>query len=226
MAGYAIFDVDGTLLDSMGIWYDLDERFLQMHGIAVTEDLSKKLKEFSLQQSAEFLKREFHLPDTVPQIMEQISKMVEEEYFYHIPLKPGVEEYLAQLKKHGVRMCVATASEYEHVSRALERLGVDNYFEFILTCTEIGYGKDSPNIFRMAAERLGAEPREVTVYEDALYALRTARAAGFRTAAVYDRHMASDWGDACAQSDFQILEYQEAARRVSEGERQGKSDGN
>ncbi len=206
------------------MWDDLDERFLRMHGITVTEDLSKRLKEFSLQQSAEFLQREFDLPDTVPEIMEQISRMVEEEYYYKIPLKPGVEEYLAQLKKHGVRMCVATASEYGHVSRALERLGVAGYFEFILTCTEIGRGKDTPHIFLLAAERLGAQPEEVTVYEDALYALKTARAAGFRTAAVYDRHMASDWADACAQSDLQIVGYREAARRVSE-ERQGKPDG-
>ena len=180
-------------------------------GVEPPKTLSSVLKTMSLQQCAEYFRREFGLTYTVPEIMEQINRLVEEEYFYKVPLKPGVKEYLDFLSGTGVRMCIATASEQIHVEAALKRLDVLHYFEFILTCTQIGFGKDNPEIFLTAARRLGAAPGQITVYEDALHAIKTAKAAGFRTAAVYDEYSREDWEEAERISDLAICDYLAAA---------------
>ena len=212
MNQYAIFDVDGTILDSMSLWTELDSHYLRSLGVEPPENLSSMLKMMSLQQCAEYFLREFRLPYTVPEIMGQINRLVEEEYFYKVPLKPGVEEYLDYLSGEGVRMCIATASEHVHVEAALKRLHVLRHFEFILTCTQIGFGKDSPEIFRLAARRLGAAPEQIIVYEDALHAIKTAKAAGFRTAAVFDEFSREDWEAAEQICDFTIVDYRAAAK--------------
>ncbi len=212
MERYAVFDVDGTILDSMNLWTELDSHYLRSLGVEPPENLSSVLKTMSLKQCAEYFLREFRLPYTVPEIMEQINRLVEEEYFYNVPLKPGAAEYLDFLSREGVRMCIATASEYAHVEAALKRLQVLRHFEFILTCTQIGFGKDSPEIFMLAARRFGAEPERITVYEDALHALKTAKAAGFRTAAVFDEFSKEDWEAAEQISDMAIVDYRTAAK--------------
>ena len=209
-AKYAIFDVDGTLLDSMGVWDAIDRDFLHEHGLAVPPGLDQVMKTLTLRQSAEYFRETFHLPESVPEIMDRFRGMVREEYEQKLPLKDGAAEYLAALARRGVQMGVATASEREHVDAALRRLGVREHFRFLLTCTELDTGKDRPDIFLEGARRFGAPPREVAVYEDALHALRTAKAAGFRTVAVYDPHIGAEWEQARALAGGCILHYREA----------------
>ncbi|HIX64897.1 MAG TPA: HAD family phosphatase [Candidatus Anaerotruncus excrementipullorum] len=182
----AIFDLDGTLLDSMPLWDTLAEQFLAQRGIQAPPGLRALLKPMDMPTTARYLKERFTLPETPEQLAQQIDGMAEDAYLHRLPLKAGVRAYLEALRAQGVRMCVATATDRPLVEGALERLGVLGWFDFVLTCTEVGVGKQRPDIYLLALERLGT-PREATVvFEDSPHALRTAQSAGLRTAAVYE----------------------------------------
>lgn len=187
MKRYAIFDFDGTLVDSMPLWNDLGKRFLQTKGIEAPENLQSIIQTMTLQQSARYMIEQFHLQSTINQAINDIKQLIERQYIEEVPLKPCVAAFLHYLHEHKVKMCIVTASEHSHVKSALQRLQIDAYFDFILTCTEVGLDKNQPNIYWMAAERWSAHPDEVMVFEDALNALQSAKQGGFYTIGVYDR---------------------------------------
>ena len=181
-----IFDVDGTLLDSMPVWDDIGERYLTSQGIAAGEGLRDVLNTMSLEQGATYLKEEYQIEKSVPEIVKEVLKIVSDFYRFEAPLKPGVEETLEWLKKRQVRMVIATSGNKELVEAAFERTGILGYFEQIYTCTEIGAGKDEPTIYLKAAEDLNTKPEDTLVFEDALHAAETAKKAGFVVVGVYD----------------------------------------
>ena len=184
---YGIFDLDGTLLDSMYIWEHAADRFLEKHGREAPAHLLETLKPMSLTETAEYLNAAFHLEQTTQTTIEEIKAGVAAEYDFHAALKPGVKAFLQEMRRRGARLCVATASEEEHVEAALRRLGVRGYFEGIVTCTGVGAGKTDPRVFLEAARLVGApSPQEAVVFEDALHAILTAKGAGFRVVAVED----------------------------------------
>ncbi len=190
---YGIFDLDGTLLDSMYIWEHAADRFLAAHGRQAPEDLLEILKPMSLTETAEYLNQTFGLNQTTRETMEEIKADVAEEYDLRAPLKPGVEAFLRELRRRGARLCVATASEEEHVEAALRRVGIRRYFEGIVTCTGVGEGKTGPRVFLEAARLIGApEPGAAVVFEDAAHAAATAKRAGFQVVAVEDPSAAAD----------------------------------
>lgn len=182
----AIFDVDGTLLDSMSVWEDIGERYLISLGIMAKDGLGDALHTMSLEQGAVYLKEEYRLEKTVPQIVKEVLKIVSDFYRFEAPLKPGVKETLEWMSKQQIRMVVATSGNKELVEVALDRNGILKYFEWIYTCTEVGAGKDEPEIYLKAAETLQAEPENIVAFEDAFHAAETAKKAGFRVIGVYD----------------------------------------
>jgi len=192
MKKFAIFDLDGTLLDSMYVWKDAGALFLREKGIVAPSNLYDELKAMSLKQAASYLNNHFQLSLSTSEIMEGIKGVIEKQYAEEVQLKPFVREYLQHLKACYIRMCIVTASEYTHAIAALKRLEVWEYFDFILTCSEVGYGKDNPIIFQLAAQEWGVTPQEVIVFEDALHAIETAKAAGFFTVGVYDESAKDD----------------------------------
>lgn len=213
---YGIFDLDGTLLDSMKVWNGIGELFLRRRGIQPPDDLQKVLQPMSLFQAVQYLKNRFSLAEDEKELMEQISSMVADRYFYEVPLKPGVEAYLRLLRERGSVLCVVTASEYEHARRALDRLEIGDRFIFIMTCTQTGLAKDSPEIFRLAARRLGVSCREVTVFDDALHALQSAAEAGCVTVGVYDDSSRADIPQMQGLCDRYIYTFRELADQLEE----------
>jgi len=185
----AIFDADGTLLDSMPIWSGVGSGYLRTMGIEAKEDLDERFKEISLYQSAVLLKEEYELPLSLEEIGQGINNMVDHLYAESVELKPGVEALLEGLKQRGVKMCVATASEAYQISMALRRCGVAHYFEDVISCVDVGHGKDEPHIFYNVMDVLGTKKEETYVFEDALYSVRTAAGEGFPTVGVYDDSM-------------------------------------
>lgn len=184
----AIFDVDGTLLDSMSIWDTIGEDYLRSIGYIPRENLNQVFKDMSLQQAARYYQTEYGVALSIEEIMDGVNGLLEYFYREQARLKPGAGEFAQELSRRGVRLCVATATDRYLVEAALERCGVLSCFERIFTCTEVGHGKDQPDIFEAALGFLGTEKSKTLVFEDALYAARTARADGFPVAAVYDRH--------------------------------------
>ena len=142
----------------------------------------------NLHQAACYYREEYGVSLSVNEITDGVNNMLRQYYLTETKLKPGVTDFLARLNKHGVKMCVATASDRELISGALYHLGVSEYFAEIFTCASSGNGKDSPEIYRQAAEFMNTSRADTLVFEDALYALRTASADGFITVGVYDCH--------------------------------------
>lgn len=184
----AIFDLDGTLLDSMWIWDNIGEAYLRSIGYEPKENLTEAFRTFSLYQAACYYKSEYGVTLSVDEIMNGINSMVEKYYENDVVLKSGADEFLNRLQKIGVRMCIATATDKYLVEAALKRCRVDGYFSDIFTCTSVGHGKDEPDIYRAALNHLGTDKSDTVVFEDSLFALKTAKADGFITAAVADCH--------------------------------------
>ena len=202
----AIFDLDGTLLDSMFIWDTIGEEYLRSLGKEPHEDLKETFMTLTLEEAAEYYREHYGVTLSVKEIVDGVNAMVEQTYRTKVTLKPGISEYLAWLKGNGVRMCVATVTDRYLVEETLERLGVRHYFSEIFTCAEVGFGKDKPIIYQKALEHLGTAKDETYVFEDMLFALNTAKTDGFPTVGIYDRHEAHQ-DELKELADYYVLDF-------------------
>ena len=183
----AIFDLDGTLLDSMAVWATLGERYLRSIGYEPRERLGETFKTFSTEQAARYYREHYGVPLSVPEIVAGVNAMIDRFYREEVRPKPGVEPFLRCLRSMGLRLCVATANDGTLAREALERCGMLDCFTAIFSCADLGLGgKGEPDIFRAALAHLGTEKAETAVFEDTLHAVRTAKADGFPVVAVYD----------------------------------------
>ncbi len=181
-----IFDIDGVLLDSMEIWTDLGARYLESFGIEAEEGLAEVLFSMSMEQGASYLKEHYRLAGTEEDIMEGLRGMLRDFYFHEVKAKPGAKELMERFSNAGIKMTAATSSPREHVERALERNGLLGSLSRIFTVAETGISKHSPDIYDRAAAYMGTSRSETLVFEDSLYALKTAADAGYRTVGVFD----------------------------------------
>lgn len=185
MVKYAIFDLDGTLLDSSEMWQNLGSRYLALHGITAREDLPGVMKTMTMTEGAKFLQDNYSLSFSVDEILRQFSRMTEDYYLRQVSFRSGAPRLLAYLRSRCVKMSVATAGDAVLGMAALRRLGVADFFAGAVSCAEYG-AKTSAEIFYAAADLIHALPEETLIVEDSLHAVRTAKKAGFRTAAVRD----------------------------------------
>lgn len=206
----AIFDLDGTILDSLWIWEEIDRRFLAKRGIAMPEDYVDAVSRMEFSQVAEYTIARFGLPDAPESLMSEWTAMTRDAYAHEIALKPGVKAYLESLSSRGVRLGIATSSTPELFVPALENNGILRLFSAIATTSEVQHGKDRPDVYLLAAERLGMLPSECIVFEDTLPGIRSASSAGFITAGVRDRFSENDAPAIKALSDFWIDTFESA----------------
>lgn len=184
---YAIFDMDGTLIDSNHLLDGVSANYLAKRSLPPNDEFNKRAKVMRLFEYCELLRS--IAGDTAPleDTIEEVKAYAAQIYEGGIREKPYVQEFLEKLKKRGVRMCIASATEEKLVDSVLSRLGLRQYFEFIITVTHVGKNKADPTIFAEAAKRFGEEDHSsITVYEDAFEAMNTAKSAGFRVIGVYD----------------------------------------
>lgn len=182
----AIFDFDGTLFDSMFIWDTVGETYLRSLGKEPKSSMREDVRALSLYQSAIYFQKEYALSLSVEEIMAGINATVEHFYIHEVLPKRGVLAFLEELRRIGIAMCIATASDRYQIEAALKRCGMEHYFDAIFTCSEVGRGKDEPLIFRQAMAHFGADRGSTVVFEDALHAVQTAKADGFSVTAVFD----------------------------------------
>lgn len=202
---FAIFDMDGTLVDSMVYWKNLAFEYLKSKGVGeMSPTLMERIKPMTMTESAALFIAEYGLCGTAESVAAEMNAVMEAHYRLDIPLKPGAAEYLRALREQGCRLCVASATAGELVKVCLERLGVAEYFEFFLSCEDVNAGKTRPDVYFEAARRLGAAPEDCAVYEDAFYALSTAVNAGFYTVAVFDESIRHKWRQCCAIADESV----------------------
>lgn len=181
-----IFDIDGTLLDSMHIWSELGYRYLSSVGIEAKPGLAKILFPMNLDESSEYLKEAYSLTDSVEKITEDTVNILSDFYRYEAKPKAGVVEFIRQARERSIPMAIATSGDRRILNFALERLGISDCFTTILTCSDLKTNKRVPTIYLRAAELLGTKPEETAVFEDVLHAIRVAKSAGFVTCAIED----------------------------------------
>ena len=211
----AIFDADGTLLDSMHVWRNLGELYLLRRGITPEEGLSSRLWPLSYAQGCEYIRSHYGLHETVSEIQADISLMIEGFYRNEAKLKPGVHEFLCELKLRDIHMVIATSGDRELLSAALYRNNVAQYFEGIFTCSELGTDKHDSKIYLVCAESLGLAPERVAVFEDVLYAIETAKSAGFITFGVEDESSINDRHRIIDTADYYINDWRRIKRENS-----------
>ena len=182
----AIFDMDGTILDSMPMWDHLASQYLRSVGCTPLPDVDEAARTMSMRQIARYFQAEYRLPLSGQEIIDGVNAMAQQHYERFIPAKPGAAAFLEWLHQQRVVMCAATATDQPLIEAALGRLGLRKYFKELFTCTGVGAGKDQPTIYREALRCLATPKDKTLVFEDALYALHTAAADGFCTVAVRD----------------------------------------
>lgn len=205
----AIFDMDGTLLDSMGMWRTLGSVLAKNHGAEAPVDLDRQVASLGLWEGTAYCKEVCGLPGTVDELVSEVWDQIEDFYQNHVEPKPGVVKFLSLLKMEGVWMYVATATDRPLVEAALRHAGIDGYFRGIITSREAGQTKrEGPEIYERAMRRLRSNKKDTVVFEDALHAVQTAKAAGFRVAAVYDPSE-PDQEELRRLADYYITSYEE-----------------
>ena len=190
-----IFDADGTLLDSMPMWGRAEEEYLISLGVTPRPDLHDVLRSLGGHEVAKYFQVEYGVRKTAEEMSAGIYEMMGEFYAHRVPLKNGVVPVLEALRTRGVRMCVATATDRPLIEPALRQHSIYGYFGKVFTCSDEKTSKSVPDIYLRAAAFLGTRVKETLVVEDALYAVRSAKSAGFPVAAVYDLSADSQRGE-------------------------------
>ena len=196
----AIFDMDGTLLNSMDYWAIVPTEYLLLKGITPKEDTNRYFLEVGM--------KEWHKYQEIPYPFEEMSKdiytLMEKYYLKDVKLKDGALDMLKRLKSKGVKMCLATATDKFMVEKVLTRLGIKDYFLTIFTPKDVGKGKRFPLIYERALEFLGTDKGTTYVFEDAYYAINTCYQNGFKVVGVYDKNVFAPENEIIAMCDIYL----------------------
>lgn len=182
----AVFDIDGTVLDSMTIWYDLTVRFFKRNNVKISDEENLYYQSMTFEETLPLI-QEKHLPHlTFEGMLAELKALAEYAYRYEIPPKDGACEYIKKLHDDGIKIAVATSGFSELCRAALERIGILHCIDAFAFSAETGCSKGEPDIYLLAAKRLGLSPSECEVYEDLITGIKSAKSAGFSTTAIYD----------------------------------------
>ena len=205
----AIFDMDGTLLSSMEAWRTVGFRYLQCFGITAKEGLYEILHPMTLEEACAYLHEEYGTTANFPEFLDKLNSLMDDFYRYEVQLKPGAKEILDSLKNHDIKMCLATATDRKLTLQCLERLGILDDFEDVFTCDEIGAAKTQPDIYLAALDKLQTNKENTWIFEDALYAVETAAAAGFPVVGLFDEASDDDQNKIKELSQIYLKDYAE-----------------
>lgn len=188
----AVFDLDGTLLDSMHVWSEVDQIFFERRGMAVPSDYVAAIAPLGFPGAAAYTIERFGFKEKQEDIIKEWFELAGKAYAQDIQLKPGAKKYLESLKVNGVRLAAATASDQEIFLPCLERHGILSWFDTIITVHDVERGKGFPDIYEKAAVNMGLDVHSCAVFEDILKGITGAKAGGFLSVGVQDQHAAAD----------------------------------
>ena len=187
----AIFDMDGTLVDSLMlwdmIWSALGEKYLNDKSFIPRTEDDKKVRTLTLKDAMELIHNNYKLGESGEELLAEANHIINDFYETSVELKSGVKEFLEHCKSNGVKMCIASASAPDLIYVALRHCGIEEYFSKVFSCGAIGKGKDQPDVFLQAIEFLGSKIQDTWMFEDSLVAIETATKIGMPTVGVYDK---------------------------------------
>lgn len=210
----AIFDADGTLLDSMGQWNLVPYKYVKSLGVAADENIAEKLFTMTISEAAEFIIDEYELSVTVEEAVEGMDAIIREFYKNDVKLKDGAGELLEFFKSRGIPMVIGTSTDRDCIEVGLERTGISAYFDRIYTSTEVGKSKEKPDLFIQAMEFMESSPDETIVFEDGLYSLKTAAALGMKTVGIFDEVSLSNQKELKELADLYVDEGESLATLI------------
>lgn len=205
----AIFDMDGTLVDSMWIWDKVDKEFLASRGIDYPENLKTEISHLSFEGTVRYFKETFGLEETLEDISREFNELAYNAYRNDVKLKAGAKEYLEKLKANGIKIGLATSNSIPLLEVTLKNNGIYEYFDAITITDEVKRGKNHPDVYLLAAKKLGVNPEACLVFEDILPAIEGAKKAGMKVIAIYDKFSDFQREDIIKMADRHILEYSE-----------------
>ena len=188
----AIFDMDGTLVDSLSFWdyfwADMGEKYRGDRGFRPSAEDDRYVRTTTIRELGEFLYEKYGFGESAEEVISGGEEYMRSFYIEKVSAKEGVVPFLSELCKQGTKMCIASASPPALIRVALESTGLSGFFERIISCSDVGAGKNKPDVFFAAAEHLGEKAEDTWVLEDSLTALQTAKTAGFKTVGIYDKY--------------------------------------
>ena len=202
-----IFDLDGTLVDSMWMWRDIDIEYLGRFGIPLPPTLQKDISGMSFSETAVYFKETFGIPDSLDEIKNTWNEMAFYKYTHDVPLKPGVLDFLKRLKAQGIRTGIATSNSKELVEAVVKSLNISEYFDEIHTSCEVAKGKPAPDIYLLVAECLEVEPARCLVFEDIEEGILAGKRAGMEVCAVEDDFSKNMETEKRELADYYIKDY-------------------
>lgn len=211
-----IFDLDGTLVDSMGIWKEIDIEFLGKRGIVLPPNLQKEIEGLSFDETAQYFKSHFEIEESKEKMKEIWLSMAFEKYSGQIDLKKGAKEFLYCLKDRGIPMAIASSNHYDLIEAVLKRHDIFSLFDQIRTCDEVKAGKPSPDIYELVACKLGISPELCLVFEDIVAGILAGKAAGMKTCAVRDGYSAYQDKEKRELADYYIEDYRQLLPLLAE----------
>lgn len=202
-----IFDMDGTIVDSMWVWNDIDCEYLSKHNIKVPQKLKDEISHLSFNEVANYFKDTFELPYSTDEIKSHWNEMALDTYCNKVTLKPGARDFLDYLKANEIKIALATSNSFELLEACLKANDIYNYFDVITLTNEVSRGKDFPDVYLLTADKLGIAPENCMVFEDILPAINGAKLAGMKVVGVYDEHSKEHHDDIKKLADKFIKDY-------------------
>ncbi|SFR96104.1 HAD family hydrolase [Anaeromicropila populeti] len=202
-----IFDMDGTLIDSMWMWKDIDIEYLGRYGIKLPGDLQKKIEGMSFSETAVFFKEHFNIPDSVDKIKDDWNQMAWDKYENEVPVKEGVFDFLRYLRKQKIKTGIATSNSLELTELVLKKRDLFSYFDEIHTSCEVGKGKPAPDIYLFVAKKLAVRQQNCLVFEDVVPGIIAGKSAGMKVCAIYDEFSKAVEEEKKKLSDYYISSF-------------------
>lgn len=211
-----IFDLDGTLMDSMGIWKDIDIEFLGERNIPFEENLQEKIEGMSFTETAEFFKSYFHLSESIEELKQIWNSMAEHKYRYEIQPKLGAMEFLSDLKEKNIKMGIATSNSPELIAAITKAWHLDDYISVVVTACSVNKGKPAPDVYLEAARQLGVAPCDCLVFEDIVKGIQAGKNAGMKVCAVEDSYSEFQREEKKKACDYYITTYDDIKNKTYE----------
>lgn len=204
-----LFDLDGTLVDSMWLWQAIDIEYLAGFGLEVPDDLGSVIDGMGFSETAAYFKERFNIPDSVEKIKETWNNMAYEFYCTRVPLKSGAKDFLKYLKSKGIKTAIGTSNSIELVNNVLDALEISHYFDTVVTACMVNAGKPKPDIYLKAADNLGVAPSKCIVFEDIIQGITAGKNAGMTTVAVDDNYSRDSAALKAELADYYIDSFDE-----------------
>ena len=202
-----IFDLDGTLVDSMWMWYDIDVEYLGRFGIQIPDRLQADIEGMSFSETAVYFKERFNIPDSIEQIKDDWNQMAWDKYTNEVPMKNGAPEFIKECRKRGILLGIATSNSRELVENITEVHGMKDDFACIMTGCDVKRGKPAPDIYLAVANALNVEPADCLVFEDIIPGIQAGKSAGMEVCAIEDEYSGYQLEEKAALADYYIKDY-------------------